>query len=409
MYSPLKNITAVFILVSCFSANGFAQQDAVEPVAAVKRSLVMAHYMPWYSSDPPNNRYGWHWTMNHFDPKKQNDGLPQLASKYHPLLGAYDSGNPAVIECHLLTMKLAGIDGVIVDWYGLTNNFDHGMLHENSKRLVSQLERFGMKLIICYEDQTLPALVKAKVVGVSETVPHVAEEIRWLSKHWFAKDFYVKFNNDPVLLSFGDSGLSNEQWTQCIESLDFPVCYVSEHTRRTSAKGAFDWPIPDRGLSYVTQFLKQSQDMQIRIPVAFPRFDDIYKTAGVSDGYVAIADNQGRTFAKTMELAMSSGAPMIQIATWNDWGEGTQIEPSHESGYRDLIHLQNTYPNDFVTATSATGDDLKIALEIYELRKQNGVPKEKIDSVVNALLNADLESARAQLAILKVDSKDSKR
>ena len=74
-----------------------------------------------------------------------------------------------------------------------------------------------------------------------------------------------------------------------------------------------------------------------------------------------------------------------------------------------MVHLQNTYPNNFVAATSATGDDLKIALEIYELRNQNGVPKEKIDTVVNAILNSDLETARAQLAILKVDSNGSKR
>jgi hypothetical protein len=27
---------------------------------------------------------------------------------------------------------------------------------------------------------------------------------------------------------------------------------------------------------------------------------------------------------------------IIQIATWNDWGEGTVVEPSREFGYRDL-------------------------------------------------------------------------
>jgi len=26
---------------------------------------------------------------------------------------------------------------------------------------------------------------------------------------------------------------------------------------------------------------------------------------------------------------------MVQIATWNDWGEGTGIEPTAEFGYRD--------------------------------------------------------------------------
>jgi len=405
MHWTLKILAAVLTVANCFQTLSFAQQDSIEPTEAATRPLVMAHYMPWYSSDPAKGRYQWHWTMNHFDPTKQLDGLPQLASKFHPLLGAYDSGDAAVIECHLLTMKLAGIDGIIVDWYGLSDHSDYAMLHQNTQRLVSQLDRFGMKLIICYEDHTVTALVKANLLDASEKVPHVATEIRWMADHWFNKDFYAKFINDPVLLSFGDSGLSNEQWTQCFQSLDFPVCYVSEHTQRTSAKGAFDWPIPDQGVEHTIHFLKHSKDMPIRIPVAFPRFDDIYKTAGFSAGYVTIADDQGRTFGKTLASAMSSSASMIQIATWNDWGEGTQIEPSHEYGYRDLIHLQKTYPNDFVTTNSATAEDLKLAFEIHKLRKQTGVSQDKIDAVVDAILDSDLETARAQMADLSADSK----
>jgi len=30
----------------------------------------------------------------------------------------------------------------------------------------------------------------------------------------------------------------------------------------------------------------------------------------------------------------------VQLVTWNDWGEGTQIEPSVEFGYRDLEATQ---------------------------------------------------------------------
>lgn len=408
MCSILKFFVAAFVLAGFLTTIGFAQEEAAEPTAVARRPLVMAHYMPWYSSDRSKNSYGWHWTMDHFDPTKQEDGLPQLASKFHPLLGAYDSGDAAVIECHLLMMKLAGIDGVVVDWYGLADHFDYAMLHRNTKRLVARLAHFGMKLIICYEDQTVPKLVRAGLVGPSETVSHVAGEVRWLSDHWFGKEFYVKFEGDPVFLSFGSSGLSNQQWSQCMESLDFPVCYVSEHTRGDCAAGAFDWPIPDQGLQAATRFLKESQGMKIHIPVVFPRFDDVYKTAGVNAGYKKIDEDEGRTFARTLKQAMSSKAPIVQIATWNDWGEGTQIEPSHESGFRDLIHLQKKYPNAFVTANAIAAADFQIALQIYQLRKQNTIPREKLSNVVDAILNSDFQSARAQLAALGSETKSPK-
>jgi hypothetical protein len=80
--------------------------------------------MPWYVAKPFSTTWGWHWTMNVFDPGAKEDGKRRLASQYTPLIGAYDSGDPAVLEYHLLTMRMAGIDGLIVDWYGLADHSD---------------------------------------------------------------------------------------------------------------------------------------------------------------------------------------------------------------------------------------------------------------------------------------------
>jgi len=33
---------------------------------------------------------------------------------------------------------------------------------------------------------------------------------------------------------------------------------------------------------------------------------------------------------------MKSGSAIVQVATWNDYGEGTGIEPTAERGLRDL-------------------------------------------------------------------------
>ena len=85
-----------------------------EPV----RPRILAHYMPWYEARPVRPRFGWHWTMNTFDPEGPKSDRPTLASHYRPLIGPYDSGDPDVLEYHALLMKLAGIDGVIIDWYG---------------------------------------------------------------------------------------------------------------------------------------------------------------------------------------------------------------------------------------------------------------------------------------------------
>jgi hypothetical protein len=69
---------------------------------AAARRLILAHYMPWYEAKPASSFWGWHWTMNHFDPEKMTDGRREVASHFYPLIGPYDSGDPHVLEYHLL-------------------------------------------------------------------------------------------------------------------------------------------------------------------------------------------------------------------------------------------------------------------------------------------------------------------
>jgi hypothetical protein len=115
-------------------------------------------------------------------------------------------------------------------------------------------------------------------------------------------------------------------------------------------------------------FNKRAQDWPDKIEVAYPRFEDIYKEAGLS-GFPEIPDASGETFKKTLDIALAAKPAMVQVATWNDWGEGTQIEPSQEFGYRDLETLQ-TYRRKLDPQFAFTADDLKLPYKLYELRRK---------------------------------------
>ncbi len=344
--------------------------------------LILAHYMPWYTAKPATDHWGWHWTMNHFDPDKQAGGEREIASKYYPLIGPYDSGDLHVVEYHLLMMKMAGIDGVIVDWYGLTNFRDYAILHRNTTRLLQECERLDMKFVICYEDQTIPALVDGKQIAPANRVSHAVQEIDWLSKYWFKSNSYVKLNGKPVLLSFGHAGLTNNEWDRCLSSLAFSVAYFSQDIRRDGAVGGFGWPSPKAGMQQVDRFLVESKHWPQSIPAAFPRFDDIYRDAQVGETYPRLPDNDGRTLKSTLQKALDSEAPIIQIATWNDWGEGTQIEPSREFMYRDLaiIHqmLRDRGQKDLPDA------DFSVCLRLMQARRSDA-HAELLQAVVELL------------------------
>jgi hypothetical protein len=66
-------------------------------------------------------------------------------------------------------------------------------------------------------------------------------------------------------------------------------------------------------------------------------------------------------------MALESNSELIQIATWNDYGEGTMIEPTKEFAYRYLESIQSKFSNDkkFFYGTS----DLRLPVHLYQLRK----------------------------------------
>ena len=365
---------------------------------AASRPLILAHYMPWFEARPVSPHWGWHWTMNAFDPEKLENGKPQIAAHFHPLIGPYDSSDERVLEYQLLTMKMAGIDGVIVDWYGLQEFRDYALLHRNTVKLVEQVERVGMKIAICYEDQTIPALVEAGRVQARERVGHASQEIEWMARNWFSKPSYVQLDQRPVLLSFGQTGLTDAEWTACLKSVRQPVSYFSLHHRRQAAIGAFDWPIPQQGIAAAEKFSKESRDWPQSIPVAFPRFVDIYSEAKVGPSYGRVDDRDGQTFRKLFDRALNSKAPIVQIATWNDWGEGTSIEPSHEFGYRDLEVVQAARRR-LDSRFAAQPDDLRLPHELLNLRRKasDAGSTRKGDEIAARLAQGQYQAARKLL------------
>lgn len=394
--SLLLLLLAVFALTSQ-SARG-NEYPKVTP-----RPLLLAHYMPWFSAPPQSQNYGWHWTMNAFDPTQIINGKRSIASHYYPLIGPYDSSEMAVVEYHLRTMKLAGIDGVIVDWYGRTDHFDYAQIHRNCELVLQTAARLGLKFAVCYEDQTIPILVAGGKIRAEARVQHAAEEVHWLEENWFNNPAYLRFDGKPVWLSFGNDGLTDAEWEQVLAQRQMPSIYLSEHRRRAGADGAFDWPIPDQGLQATESFAARSHDWPVAMPVAFPRFHDIYGQAKVHDSYGIIPEDGGQTLIHSLRNALKSNPPLVQIATWNDWGEGTQIEPSDEpSEWHDLntiLRWRREADPDF----PFTEHDLGLPYRLLQLSRETDSPsyRAKIGAVARALDAGDLAAARAALRAIE--------
>jgi hypothetical protein len=334
--------------------------------------------------------------MDRFDPEGNRSGTPALASHYRPLIGPYDSGDPNLLEYHVLLIKLAGIDGVMLDWYGTVDLFDYARIHRNALAFIGQAEKTGLAFAVCFEDRTIPQLVERGRIAKSARVEHARRELEWARANWFTRPSYLKLEGKPLFLSFGRDGLSDSEWEQVFADWSDSPLYLSEHDRRRAAAGAFDWPIPAAGLAVHEKFSKDAAGWPVAMAIAFPRFHDIYEQAHVHKSWGSISDEGGRTFAATLERALKNRLPFVQICTWNDWGEGTMIEPSVEFGYRDLEVVQR-FRRQFVQPDfDGQPKDLRLAHRLYRLRKDSNKRRadpRALDTI--ALLLAERSCTRA--------------
>jgi hypothetical protein len=352
----------------------------------------MAHYMPWYTAKPYSGEWGWHWTMNHFDPEKVKDGKREVASRFYPQIGPYDSADPDVLEYHVLLMKFSGLQGAIIDWYGYDNVYDYSTNHLNTLKMISWLRRAGLKFAICYEDQTLPNLIRFGKTTEADAVPYGRKLIEWMQKNWFSSPNYLRVAGKPALLVFGPQYYKPPQWQQMLQGIDLNVFGVMGP--HGFDNGGFAWPAPkatyEMSQEEMNSFYKRAAG-KLFIAGAYPRFKDIYGAAGVREPFPEIEDRNGHTFATTLSQALQSGSPVVQIATWNDWGEGTQIEPSVEHGTRDLEMLQARLPN----PRRYTRADLQLPLRLYKLRKEG--KQDEANQISRLLFAGKAKEARALL------------
>ncbi len=376
----------------------------VQPLSAASPQI-MVHYMPWYAAKPVSGEWGWHWTMNHFDPNTiADEGRREIASHYYPLIGPYDSNDPHVLECHVLLMKFAGIDGAIIDWYGIQDHRDYAAIHRNTNHLIAYIKKAGLSFAICYEDQSIKHLVNDGVLRASQALSHGKDVLRWMQDHWFVADEYATSAGRPLLFVFGPQYFKGAAWKELFSGLPQPPSFYTLNSLQEGADGVFGWPPvhdgrvvpPAAWRAYLNQLYEKGG-----VGTAFPKFHDIYAEAGVRESYGYLDDQGGAVFGETLARA-GEGASLIQIVTWNDYGEGTIIEPTAEFGYRYLEAIQSYRNQQAGTTFPYRADDLRLPIALYQLRQQAGADG-RADSAAVLLFASEPEAASS---ILRRDAID---
>lgn len=371
--------------------------EVVTPVAVSKTNTtkIYMHYMPWFETKESSGdgQWGYHWKMANKNPDIITNGKREIASHYYPLIGPYHSGDKDVIENHLLLMKYAGIDGILIDWYGTFDVNDYRMVRENTEQLVAMLDKVGLEYAIVYEDRFLQNVVNA---GKTPTVISAAKtDFAYLERYFFNTPSYIKINNKPLLLNFGPITLQTpEQWTNAFSNLTtkptFLTLWHESSEAGSNASGEYAWVYQDN--SHLSNFYTNNlPNLSIAMGSAYPGFKDFYAQGGGGDpiGWT-IEHNNGATLDETLNLAKNANLNYLQLITWNDFGEGTMIEPTVEFQY-SFIEKIKTF-----SGVQNQGNFFSEISKLYNLRKQykgNTSAQKKLDAAFNYFVSMQGEKA----------------
>ena len=375
-------------------------QYSPEAVSKTKTIKVYVHLMPWFETKETNNgQWGWHWTMATKNPEvviNTATGKREIASYYYPIIGPYASSDRDVIEYQLLLMKLSGIDGVLIDWYGTQNFFDYPLLLRNTEAIVDLTYKVGLEYAMVYEDQVNNNVSGDKIAAAKSDMNYLA------TKHFVQKN-YIKVDGKPLLLTFGPQTFNSpSDWTSIFSGLStkpkFLTLWYESGKAGTNASGEYSWVYQDAQshLTHLDGFYDRSLS-GIKMVSAYPGFKDFYAEGGWGSGYFFIDHHGTETFTTTLNRAIANNAQYLQLVTWNDYGEGTMIEPTDEFQYSFLTTLQSTL------GVPYKQEDLELVGNLYTLRKKftDDTNQRKLNQVFYYMVSLQIEKARDLIATVK--------
>jgi hypothetical protein len=250
----------------------------------------------------------------------------------------YTSNDATQVQRQIEDMISRGIDGVIVDWYGPNNAIDQAtqlVMHEAEKHA-------GFSFAIMID----AGAIGASSCGGCSPQQVLVNLLQYVEKNYFPSSAYLNIGGQPLVTNFNIDNQYSVDWGQANGQLKTPPRFLFQDDggfTHAMSDGSYSWVMPwatDHGMGYLTSFYDTGQAFANKetVGAAYKGFNDQLASWGSG----RFMDQQcGKTWLQTFSQVNSlynSGKqlPYLQLVTWNDYEEGTEIE----SGVDGCFSLQ---------------------------------------------------------------------
>jgi Glycosyl hydrolase family 99/Bacterial SH3 domain len=256
----------------------------------------------------------------------QNTWTPKLVSDLPAQ--TYTSSDPAAIARQIQQAQGAGIDGFVVSWTGANNPTDSNF------RTMLGLARSA----------TFAATIDLEVEHFG-TTGQVVSALRYVRDNLMTQPAFLREDGHPVLFFWREQNFSVGDWASIRAQVDpnHQQIWIAEGVD-ISYQQVFDghhlysiaWsPDVNQTLDDWAGRVRRAGADKIWVATVMPGYDD---TRTGRPGRFARARDDGNFYRATWQAALNSHPDLVIVDSFNEWVEGTMIEPSISYGnlYLDL-------------------------------------------------------------------------
>ena len=279
------------------------------PASARAAQSVAIFYYPWFGQPSLDGSYQ-HWTQNNHAPPLD------LGTAFYPMHGPYSSSSPSVLDRQMAEISAAGVDEVVASWWG-----------------------WGSA-----EDQRLPAVIAAANAHGLEVAVHLepypgrtVETLEQDVDHLKTEGIYEFYVYEPDDRPAAD-------W-KALTSKEPDVRFYAQTARPGFAAaggfaGIYTYDILVYGGSSFGLICAEARALHLLCaPSVGPGYDAFRATGDTR----VKARRNGATYDAMWRAALGAQADFVTITSYNEWNEGTQIEPASTAPRRGYATYMGTY------------------------------------------------------------------
>ena len=339
---------------------GWASPPPAPPLLPLKlgpapSSKVHCMYYGWYGNPKTDKRW-YHWDhpqLPHWDkniarnyPTGRHKGGDDVGSNFYPQLGAYSSRDPKVILAHMQQMRAAGCGVAVVSWYPPSSDDVGGGGADDRKGGAN-----GLLPLLFPAAQATGVRIAFHVEPYSGRSPEtLLANARYVHSAYGAEAALFRHKNKPVLYVYDSYRVGAADWARALrpgsgvrgtkDDCIFVALVVEQAHLSDAITAGFDgvYTYFASPISYGAK-IENWQAIATTakgaglmwIPCVGPGYVDTRVRPW--NGGATIAREGGAYYDRGWQAALATQPAWVGITSFNEWHEGTQIEPAVPKAY----------------------------------------------------------------------------